>query len=61
MAYETKALLTLLADAALRTNSKEMYKIIAKTANSEGMLLKPYEEAKAELESDKNESSPLEG
>jgi hypothetical protein len=52
VAYETKALLTLLADAALRTKSKEMYKIIAKTANSEGIMLKPYDEARAEVEED---------
>ena len=51
MAYETKALLALLADAALRTNSKEMYRIIAKTANVEGLVLKPFEEALAEIES----------
>ena len=49
MAYETKVLLSLLADTALRTDSKEMYKVIAKIANTEGLLLKPYEEAKAEL------------
>ena len=52
MAYETKALLTLLADAALRTDSKKMYKIIAKAANSEGVFLKSYEEAKAEADDD---------
>ena len=50
MAYETKVLLALLADTALRTESKEMYKVIAKIANTEGLILKPYEEAKAELE-----------
>jgi hypothetical protein len=50
MAYETKVLLSLLADTALRTNSKEMYKVIAKIANSEGMVLKPYDEAMAELQ-----------
>ena len=50
MAYETKVLLSLLADTALRTNSKEMYKVIAKIANNEGMVLKPYDEAMAELQ-----------
>jgi hypothetical protein len=50
MAYETKVLLILLADAALRTNSKEMYKIIARTANVEGLVLKSWDEAKVELE-----------
>ena len=52
MACETKVLLSLLADAALRTNSKEMYKVIAKIANTEGIILKPYDEAKAELDND---------
>ena len=52
MPYETKVLLSLLADTALRTNSKEMYKVIAKIANTEGMILKPYDEAKAELDND---------
>ena len=50
MAYETKALLMALSEIALRTNSKDMYKAIAKIANTEGLILKPYEEAKAELE-----------
>ena len=50
MAYETKALLIALADIACRTNAKEVYKTIAKMANAEGVILKPYEEAKAELE-----------
>ncbi|MCL2009153.1 MAG: hypothetical protein FWG71_01235 [Synergistaceae bacterium] len=50
MAYETKVLLGFIADMALRTNSKKMYKGIAKIANAEGMILKPYDEAKAELE-----------
>ncbi|MCL2086574.1 MAG: hypothetical protein FWH05_03160 [Oscillospiraceae bacterium] len=50
MAYETKALLSLLADAALKADTaKEVYRVIAKAANSEGILLKPYEEAKKEL------------
>jgi hypothetical protein len=56
MAYETKVLLTLLADTACRTNSKEMYKVIAKIANTEGVILKPYEEAKAEQENDGDEN-----
>ena len=52
MAYETKVLLSLLADTALRTKSKEMYKVIAKIANTEGMLIPPYDEALRELEED---------
>jgi len=54
MAYETKVLLSLLADTALRTKSKEMYKVIAKIANTEGVVLKPYDEALNELEKDKS-------
>ena len=54
MAYETKVLLSLLADTALRTGSKEMYKVIAKIANTEGMVLKPYDEALEELEADRD-------
>ena len=52
MAYETKVILISLADAALRTNSKEMYNIIAKMANVEGVVLKSYKEALEELSSD---------
>ena len=50
MAYETKVLLLLLADTALRMDSKGMYKVIAKIVNAEGVILKPYAEAKAELD-----------
>ena len=52
MAYETKVILISLADKALETNSKEMYKLIAKMANAEGMILKPFDEAKAEMDAD---------
>ena len=52
MAYETKVLFSLLDDTALRTNSKEMYKVIAKIANSEGLVLKPYEDAMADMVED---------
>ena len=52
MAYETKVLLSLLADTAIRTKSKEMYKVIAKIANAEGVVLDTYEKAKAEMEAD---------
>ena len=50
MAYETKVLLIALAEIALRTNAKEVYKAIAKMANSEGVILKPFDEAKSELD-----------
>jgi|GEM_PF-974336 len=50
VAYETKVILISLAEIAVRTNAKEVYKAIAKMANAEGVILKSYEEAKAELE-----------
>ena len=50
MAYETKVILISLAEIAVRTNAKAVYKAIAKMANVEGVILKPWEEAKAELE-----------
>ena len=50
MAYETKAILIALADKALQTNAREVYALIAKMANAENMILKPFDEAKAELE-----------
>ena len=53
MSYEIKVLLSLLADTALRTGSKEMYAVIAKVANVEGVLLPPYGEAAKRLEADK--------
>ena len=50
MAYETKVLLIALAKFAIVYKSKEMYQVIADMANAEGVVLKPYEEAKAEHE-----------
>jgi len=52
MAFETKAILISLANAALVNNSKPMYKLIAQMANVEGVVLKPYDEAKEEIETD---------
>ena len=52
MAYETKAILTALAEIACRTGSKAMYKAIAKMANTEGVVMPSYEEAKADIEED---------
>ena len=50
MAYETKVLLIALSEIACRTNdAEEIYNAIAKMANAEGVILKPYEEAKAEI------------
>ena len=50
MAYETKVLLMALAEIACRTNAKEVYNALVKMANVEGVILKSYDEAKAELE-----------
>jgi len=50
VAYETKVILIALAEVAIRTNAKEVYKTIARMANAEGVILKPYDEAKAEIE-----------
>ena len=50
MAYETKVLLLALAEITLsKENAEEVYHAIAKLANAEGVILKPYGEAKAEL------------
>ena len=50
MAYETKVLLIALAKLAIVYKSKEIYQVIADMANAEGVILKPYEEAKEEHE-----------
>ena len=50
MEYETKVLLIALARLAVRTGSKAMCREIAEMANVEGMILKTYDEAQAELE-----------
>ena len=52
MAFETKVILLQLADTALRTNSKAMYKAIARLLGVEGVAVKSFDEAKAELEAD---------
>lgn len=54
MAYETKVLLIALAEIACRTNSREVYNAITKMANAEGVVIKPYDEAKAEIEAAKS-------
>ena len=50
MAYEIKVILISLAEIACRPNAKAVYSVIAKMANAEGVILKSYKEAKAELE-----------
>jgi len=50
MALETKIMLLQLADSAVFTDSRRMYKIITKLLKAEGVEIKSFEEAKAELE-----------
>lgn len=50
MAYETKVLLISLAQHALSMDSKGMYRVIAKLANAEGVVLQAYDEAKKEYD-----------
>ena len=49
MAYETKVLLIAIANHALVVNSEEMYVYVSSLANAEGSVLKPFDEARAEL------------
>jgi len=51
--YGTKALLVSIAEIALRDGAKSVYKAVAKMANVEGVALATYEDARAELEADK--------
>ena len=50
MAYETKIILIALANAAVRDNAKGVYKLISEMAHADGIVLKPFDEARAELE-----------
>ena len=52
MSYEIKVILKSLADMALLTKSKTMYRLISNMANVEGVVLKPYDEAIKELENE---------
>ena len=56
MAIESKAILVALAELTIRTTPKEMYKIIAKMADVDGVYLKSYEDAMAEIEEIRAES-----
>lgn len=50
MACQTKVMLISLAEIALRAGEKKTYKAIVKMANAEGIVLKSFDEAKAELD-----------
>jgi len=50
MAYDTKVLLSLLAQAIVKAETvEEAYMIIARAANVEGVLLPPFAEMLAEI------------
>jgi len=54
MAYDTKVLLTLLAQAIAKTDSvKEAYMMVARAANVEGVQLPSYDEMVKEIEKEK--------
>ena len=56
MAYETKVILTMLADRVARADSlEEAYNCITKAACVEGMKLPDYEEARKEFSKEKNQ------
>ena len=55
MAYETKVILTMIADKLASTkNVKECYNFVVKAANAEGLKLPPYHEAVKAFETEKS-------
>ena len=53
MAYETKVILTMIADAIARAKTtKEAYGFVVRAANAEGLSLPSYEEFKALIENE---------
>jgi len=58
MAYETKAIFSLLADSIGRSKSiKEAYNVVARAANVEGVKLMSYDEFIAALEEEQETKS----
>ena len=54
MAYETKVILTLLAQQVAQAQSvREAYALIARAANVEGVQLPGYDDLKKEIEDEK--------
>ena len=54
MAYETKVILTLLAQQLVQAEStREAYAFVARAANVEGLQLPPYDDLRKELEEEK--------
>jgi len=53
MAYETKVILTMIAEAIARAKTmKEAYGFVARAASIEGITLPSYDEFKAQLEAE---------
>ena len=53
MAYDTKVILSLIARIILKSKTlKEAYSEVVLAANAEGVVLKSYDEAKAEIEAE---------
>jgi len=53
MAYETKVILTMIAEAIARAKTmKEAYGFVVRAASVEGITLPPYEEFKSQLEAE---------
>ena len=53
MAYETKVILTLLAEQVAKSQTpKEAYNAIRRAANVEGVQLPPFEEYREQLKSE---------
>lgn len=56
LAYETKVLLQAIAEILLQKKDvKSAYNAVKRIANTEGVILKTYDEAIAELEAEKQE------
>jgi hypothetical protein len=56
MAYESKALLASVAQIMAKSKTmEEAYKAISQIANVEGVILKPFQELKKDLETDDSE------
>ena len=57
LAYETKVIIQAMAEILLQTNDVEKaYNALKRMANTEGVILKAYEEAMAEIDPPKREN-----
>jgi len=54
MAYETKVILTMIADALARAETlREAYGFVVRAANAEGLQLPTYDEFKKQIEEER--------